>query len=98
MTQRRAVGLEARTMRAKHVAWRLPLANAHVPVMRQPPSTRIAFAPGPMPQANTSRSPPNTSRATRGSRYPADIEQPEPWFMHQATEASPLAIASTHWM
>jgi hypothetical protein len=29
------------------LAWRLPLANAQLPLMRQPPSTRIAFAHAP---------------------------------------------------
>ena len=67
-----------------------------MPVQRQPPSVRIAFAPGPCPHASTSRLPPQISRDTSGARYAAVIEQPEPWFMHHAALASPIAIASTH--
>jgi hypothetical protein len=80
------------------VACRDPLAKLQVPVTRQPPSARTAFAPGPWPHATTSRAPPQISRATSGATYAEAIEHPDPWFMHHAADASPSAIASTHWM
>src|SRR5581483_1506060 len=80
---------------ASQVACRLPLANGHTPLTRKPPLSAIAL---PLPEGPQAKTPRGfflkISSATFGFMALGVVEQAEVFPMHQAVEASALAISS----